>query len=268
MADKSRIIVSMTSYPARIKNVPVSIFALRKQQTLPPDEIHLWLAIPQFPNKEADLPKELILMAKAGLVTIHWLEKNTYVHKRHEIFKTTTNECVFLIDDDVIYDKNLIKMVMDVHDKYPDSIVCYNHYDKHRYKGKHILYGEYCQHNGLYVNQYRWCGQSMIPSSIYPKEVLTSDYQAIRDDSSPISDECWLQPWIVFHDIPIYYLNFGWGTDIDPATGKNTGIVSWSHQKDKNGYERRDIWLNNVLQKIPHLYTKYKVTFHYDSNLK
>ena len=263
MADQSRIIVSMTSYPARIKNVPLSVFALLKKQTLPPDEIHLWLGTPQFPNKEADLPAELVMLAQAGLVQIHWLEKNTYVHKRHEIFKEVNEGCIFLIDDDVVYNQNLIKTVMGVHQQYPNAIVCYNHYDKHQYNGKHILYGNYCPHDGIYTNQYRWCGQSMIPATVYPNEILSVDNQAIRDQTSPVSDECWMQPWIVFHDIPIYFLHFGWGDDIDPATGKNTGIVSWSHQKDKEGYERRDIWLNNVLTSIPALLGKYKELFNY-----
>lgn len=264
MADRPRIIVSMTSYPARINNVPVSIFALLKQQTLPPDEIHLWLAIPQFPNKEADLPKPLVAMAHNRMVTIHWLEKNTYVHKRHEIFKTVTNGCVFLIDDDVIYDKTLIKTVMDVHSKHPDAIICYNHYDKHRYNGKHILYGEACKDIGPYVNKYRWCGQSMIPALLYPRNILTDDMQHIRDQSSPVSDECWFQPWVVFNDIPICYLGFGWGTDITPDTGKNTGICSWSHSKDANGFEKRDNWLHSVLSNFHEIKDKYARVFNYD----
>lgn len=260
---RERIIVSMTSYPARIQNVPISIFALLKKQTLPPDEVHLWLAIPQFPNKEADLPKELVAMSSAGLVNIHWLEKNTYVHKRHEIFKVVDNGCVFLIDDDVIYDARLIKTVMDVHMKCPNMIVCYNHYDKHRYNGKHILYGEPCKYGAWYLNQYRWCGQSMIPASVYPHEVLSEALQEYRDKTSPVSDECWFQPWVVYHDIPIFYLGFGWGTDISKDTGKDTGLVSWSHQKDVSGYERRDKWLGAVLDGKPELKNKYIRLFNY-----
>ena len=264
MVNTGKILVSMTSYPGRIKNVDMAIFLLLTKQTKQPDEIHLWLAEPQFPNKEADLPMDLRKVLTHPKVVLHWLPENTYVHKRHEIFKTADqDDCVFLIDDDVRYVDNLIETVMGVHQKHPNCIVCYNHYDKHRYNGKHILYGHYCPHDGIYTNQYRWCGQSMIPATVYPNEILSVDNQAIRDQTSPISDECWMQPWIVFHDIPIYFLHFGWGDDIDPVTGKNTGIVSWSHQKDKEGYERRDIWLNNVLTSIPALLGKYKELFNY-----
>jgi hypothetical protein len=45
-----RILVSMTSYPARITNVGKAIFLLLNKQTRKPDEIHLWLAEPEFPK--------------------------------------------------------------------------------------------------------------------------------------------------------------------------------------------------------------------------
>lgn len=264
MVNTGKILVSITSYPGRIKNVGISIFLLIEQQTLPPDEVHLWLAVPQFPNKEADLPEDLQKVIKHPKVKLHWLPENTYVHKRHEIFKIAAPEdCVFLIDDDVKYADNLIETVMGAHIDYPDSIVCYNRYDKHRYAGKHILYGEPCKMGGPYLNQYRWCGQSMIPASIYPKEILDAEHQATRNKTSPVSDECWFQPWTVLHNIPIYYLSYGWGIDIDPDNGKDKGLVAWSHQKDDNGYEKRDNWLNAVLNAYPHIMKKYIKEFNY-----
>ena len=84
----NKIVVSMTSYPGRIMNVGKSIFLLLKKQTIKPDEIHLWLSIEEFPNKEKSLPEDLnLIIEKCDDVFLHWLEKNTYVHKRHEIFK-------------------------------------------------------------------------------------------------------------------------------------------------------------------------------------
>ena len=97
-----RVIVSMTSYLGRISNVGKSIYLLLNFQTRKPDEIHLWLSVEEFTNKEKNLPADLLAMLNHDKVTLHRLPKNTYVHKRHEIFKYTTDEdCVFLIDDDV-----------------------------------------------------------------------------------------------------------------------------------------------------------------------
>lgn len=262
--EKKKIIVSITSYPGRISNVGYSIYLLLTHQTLPPDEIHLWLSSSQFPNKTNDLPTDLITVLKHPKVDLHWLDKNTYVHKRHEIFKyTDQNDCVFLIDDDVQYADDLIEHVMTIHNQYPNCIVCYNRYSPHKYDGRHIIYENSSFGAGPHVNKVRWCGQSMIPSNLYPKYILADDYQRVRDNTSPVSDECWFQPWIVYNNIPIYQLNYDWGRDIDPKNGKNTGLVGWSHSKDENGYEKRDNWLYSVLCAYPQLMQKYKLEFNY-----
>ncbi|BBA48039.1 hypothetical protein BBJK_01506 [Bifidobacterium bifidum LMG 13195] len=53
-----QIIVSMTSYPARINTVHLAIRSLLAQKVLP-DKIVLWLCKSDFPNRETDLPQTL-----------------------------------------------------------------------------------------------------------------------------------------------------------------------------------------------------------------
>lgn len=261
---KERIIVSLTSYPKRITNVAKSVFYLLSKQTVKPDEIHLWLSTEEFKNKEKDLPKELAQLLEVGALQLHWLPKNTFVHKRHEYFKIANdNDLVFLIDDDVKYSDNLIETVIKTHNKFPNCIICYNRYPAHVYKGKHIIYGKELHETAPQVNKIRWCGQSMIPAKLYPKECLTDEHQRIRDKVDPVSDECWFQPWIVYNDIPILHLDYDWGTDIDPNIKKEHGIAGWSHQKEANGLERRDNWLYGVLSSIPKLLEKYQRLFNY-----
>jgi len=259
-----RIVVSMTSYPFRITNVNKSIFFLLNKQTLKPDEIHLFLCEEEFKNKEYDLPQELLLTLEKKDFILHWVKKNTYVHKRHEIFKTTSdNDCVFLIDDDVKYNDDLLKITMEKHQEFPDSIICYNNYDLHKYFKKRIMYVYSDLGPGPHINKVRWLGQSMIPSVLYPKEVLSSENQKIRNECSPISDECWFQPWVVYKDISLYYLNFGWGTEINPKIKKDEGVCVYTRKKDKNGYTFRENWLNNVLNAYPQILKKYHDLFGY-----
>ena len=54
----NRLIVSFTSYPERISTVNCVLNSLYAQ-TRKADEIILWLAKEQFPNREADLPISL-----------------------------------------------------------------------------------------------------------------------------------------------------------------------------------------------------------------
>ena len=256
--------VSMTSYPGRISNVGKSIYFLLTKQTLKPDEIHLWLAVPEFPNKEKDLPQDLVAILNADNVFIHWLPKNTYCHKRHEIFKyTTDNDCVFLIDDDVRYNDKLIETVMNDHEKFPDSIINYNGYSEHVYKGKKIIYTREMNPSEPKIN-IRFCGQSMIPAKIYPKEVLSDENEEIRDKICPICDESWFTPWLVYYNIPVYCEHFGWGIDIDPKINKWKGLCNSTHAIEANGYEKRDNWLNIVLHTYPKLLNVYMEKFNYE----
>lgn len=260
-----RIIVSMTSYPARIKNVPLAIFALLKYQTLKPDEIHLWLAEPEFPNKNADLPKELRIMdAAIANLYIHWLPKNTFAHKKHEYFKIgQPSDCVFLVDDDVFYEPNLIENIMSTHKTYPNAIVAYNLYSQHIYKGIKILYNNPAGPWNRPRFDTRLCTQCMIPFNLYPKDALSAESQSIRDKICPVCDETWLNPFIVRDQIPIYHHNYSWGIDISHDVKHEHGLCVYTHQKESNGNERRDNWLHAVLLHYPDMFKIYQEKFGY-----
>lgn len=264
MINGERIIVSITSYPKRITNVGKSIYFLLTKQTVKPDEIHLWLAEPEFPNREKDLPQDLQAMLNVDNVFLHWLPKNTYCHKRHEIFKyTKDNDCVFLFDDDVRYNDKLIETVMTDHKRFPNAAINYNYYAKHQYIGKKILYHDIteCKKPSIDI---RWCGQSMIPSKVYPKECLADEVVKIRDEICPICDESWFTPWLVANNVSIYCEHFGWGEDISKDINKWKGLCSTTHFKEANGFSRRENWLYAVLTKFPILLTSYQKKFGYN----
>lgn len=260
-----RVIVSMTSYPKRITNVGKAIYLLLTKQTRKPDEIHLWLAEPEFPNREKDLPNDLNqIIEVCDNVFIHWLPKNTYCHKRHEYFNMAKeNDCIFIIDDDTYYANNLIETVMAWHKKHPDAVISYNVSSRHQYKGKHILY-PVSPVGGPYVNVGRINGNSMFPYKVMPKAVYQAGNLDIRDKCSPICDESWITPWLVYFDVPIIWLNFGWGTEINPDKVKMwQGLCSQTHKIEANGLERRDNWLANVLDAFPKIKEKYEKLFNY-----
>ena len=56
---KTKLIVSLTSFPERIPTLHICLSSLM-QQTVKPDMLVLWLAKEQFPNLEADLPEEIL----------------------------------------------------------------------------------------------------------------------------------------------------------------------------------------------------------------
>ena len=116
-----RVVVSLTSYPARIPFVHLAIKSLMVQ-SYKPDRIVLWLAEEQFPTKE--LPAELTELEKYGLEII-WMH-DIYGHKKYfyPVINQADNEVVITFDDDIIYSKNALKRLMKTHKKYPECLVC------------------------------------------------------------------------------------------------------------------------------------------------
>lgn len=116
MYKNKKIIVALTSWKKRITNVPKVIYMLERQ-TLIPDEIILTLAEDEFPNKEQELPSELVLFNKTlDNFHINWVKENTKAFKKViPIIKLYKNEnCWILsVDDDIHYNDTYIKFMVD-----------------------------------------------------------------------------------------------------------------------------------------------------------
>ena len=107
---KDKLYVSFTSWEKRINNCKHTV-DLMSSQTLKPTKIILNLAEEEFPNKENDLPKDLVAEAKNNpLFEIYWVKENTTVWKK--ILPTMNrfpNDLVLSIDDDIEYPDNYIE---------------------------------------------------------------------------------------------------------------------------------------------------------------
>ncbi len=116
----SRIIVSLTSYPARIKkifNVLDSIMA----QTYKPDKILLYLAQEQFAGKE--LPVDLSGYIVGGL-EIHWCQEDMKSHKKYlYAFQEYPDDYIITIDDDFYYEEHMIEELVYYRDKFPGCVL-------------------------------------------------------------------------------------------------------------------------------------------------
>ena len=103
-----RLIISFTSYPARIKYVKNVLRALYAQ-TLQPDKILLWLAKEQFPNLEKDLPEELQDDLRQNKFELRWCD-NLGTHKKYfYAMQEFPEDIIVTVDDDVEYDKDVLQ---------------------------------------------------------------------------------------------------------------------------------------------------------------
>lgn len=105
-----KLIVSFTSWTKRIQYCKHTV-DLMMNQTVKSDKIILNLSEEEFPNKESDLPKELLVeLIQNPLFEIYWVKENTTVWKK--IIPTMNrfpNDLVFSIDDDIEYPSNYIE---------------------------------------------------------------------------------------------------------------------------------------------------------------
>lgn len=101
---KSRkIIVSMTSYPPRIRSAILALKSIYKQSKLP-DKVILWLAESDFPNKLEDLPVSLWKLIEEYGLQIRWCKVDLKSHKKYFwAFKEYPDALIITVDDDVVY---------------------------------------------------------------------------------------------------------------------------------------------------------------------
>ena len=117
-SNQVKVIVSLTSFPARINTVYKTITTLMRQ-TVKADKIILWLAEEQFPDKI--LPQNLTRLQDYGL-TIKWCEDIRSYKKLIPALAEYPEDIIITADDDYYYDKNLIKTLLNEHKKNPDCI--------------------------------------------------------------------------------------------------------------------------------------------------
>jgi len=113
------IIVSMTSFPGRIDTVYKSLKSVFSQ-SFKADRIILWLAEEQFPEKK--LPDRLMEYVQLGL-EIRWCDKDLRPHKKYfYAMQEFPDALIITVDDDLIYDKQMIEMLVTSYLHFPGAV--------------------------------------------------------------------------------------------------------------------------------------------------
>jgi len=116
-----KVVVSLTSYPKRIKSVDKVIKTLLIQ-TMKPDKIVLWLSEKEFAEKS--LPEELLKLCRYGL-KIQWLSDDLKSHKKYYYaVQEYRNDIIITVDDDMYYHPELIETLYHSFLRHPKSVSC------------------------------------------------------------------------------------------------------------------------------------------------
>lgn len=117
------LIVSMTSYPKRIKKAWAALKSILSQ-TEKADRVILWLTKEDFPNGEQDLPEQLLELKKYGL-TIEWCSSMGSYQKLVPSLQKYPDAVIVTADDDMFYNSDWLKLLWDFYQKHPDCICCH-----------------------------------------------------------------------------------------------------------------------------------------------
>lgn len=111
-------IVSLTSFPARIEDIWITIETILRQ-SFKPDKIILWLAEEQFPDKK--LPESLTKLTERGL-TIEYCEDLRSHKKYYYAIQKFPEANIITVDDDVYYPGHFLRHLIDLHNSFPKAI--------------------------------------------------------------------------------------------------------------------------------------------------
>lgn len=249
-----RIIASLTSFPERITLVAETIKSLLLQ-TVKPDMLILWLAEEQFPNKEKDLPPELLNLRQYGL-TIDWCNDIRSYKKLIPALKKYPEDIIITFDDDIYYDKNVIELLYNSYQLEPTSI--HTNRASRFCKNKDSM--KFCKNSRLYWTRYK---KSSFKNSIigcggvlYPPNSLYSDTtrEDLFKDIVPTQDDLWFWAMAVLAGTKIKVVA---SYDMQIATIKEAQAYGLCKLNAKNskGLSGQDA-LQSVLRNYPELVQK------------
>ena len=117
----NELIISLTTFPARINEVCICIETIMRQ-TIKPNRIFLWLASSQFESFDS-LPPHLLYLQSRGL-EIKFCDDLRSHKKYFYTIRDNHDSIVITLDDDVYYPRYTLKRLVDSYKKNPRCISC------------------------------------------------------------------------------------------------------------------------------------------------
>lgn len=247
----NRTIVSLTSFPAAIEYAIQAIKSILKG-TRQPDKLVLYLTFDQF--KKYGIPEELKEMAKeSDIFEIRDYPRDIRSYRKLvPALRDFPDDIIVTVDDDVNYDRDMLKDLMKMHERFPESIIAnrakvmdtskpYRKWKKLRWydfiKGRtkvdpHII-------------------QTGVGGVLYPPHVLSAEM--INDDLfmnlAPTTDDIWFWAAAVTNGktvIPMPY-----GRHNKPREVGKPRELSLKTVNFKGGTSRNDDALKAIMKRYP-----------------
>lgn len=239
------VIVSLTSFTPRLNKLHIVIKSLLRQ-TYQPAKIILYLADDVNINS---IPKKLLKLTKKNKFEIKSGYENLKPHKKYfYVMQEYSNFIVITVDDDLIYDKNLIKDLYLCHKKNPNSVIArrVNLITKNE-QGKLNKYSDWIweykeKTSPSFDLLATGCGGVLYPSKIFSNEIFNKEliYKYCLS-----TDDIWLKFMELKNNIPVTFTNSKVIHPLSIRNSQNNALMN----ENTTGKNRNDESIEN-LQKI------------------
>lgn len=240
---KVNVIVSITTFPKRIDKLWLVIYSILNQ-SIQPKKIVITLSKLQF-SSEKNLPHNLLKLIANGSIDLIWADDDLRSHKKYYyVMQKYPNDIIVTADDDIIYERNMLKYLWNFHLKYPKSIIANNACFK-----TNGIYKEWKNLNyKFYPPSYKvmpiGCGGVLYPPNSLMKDVFDKD---IIKRCCPLADDIWLNAMSILNntlvvktDYPMHYISIMY-KDNDDLYKLNV----FENQNDKQ--------IQSIVNEYPHL---------------
>lgn len=212
------LVVSLTSFGERIDKVHLAIKSMFNQ-SCKPDKIILWLGKDEFQNGVDDLPETLSNLLDKGLV-IEFCEDIESHTKYYYAFKKHQNDLVVTIDDDLIYPKNMLQILIKYHRKFPNSVIA------NRVRELKFTNGNINEYRSWKINEYENSSPSMkllatgVGGVLYQPHYFTNEVFKIENIKmlSYYADDIWLKANQIISNVPVVFTRYFYNPFVEIKT--------------------------------------------------
>jgi len=197
------IILSLTTFPARVNTIWIVLETLMRQ-SFKPNRIILWLAAEQFPNGLSELPGKVLNMQKRGL-EIRFCDDLRSHKKYYYTMLENPDAIVITVDDDVFYPENMVSLLVKQYQRHPNCIVANRAHKITFADNKVAPYSKWItfalgEKNPSMLLVPTGVGGCLWPPHILHKEVFNK--KAMKE-LAPLADDMWLKCMGVLNGVKV-----------------------------------------------------------------
>lgn len=237
---KNELIVSLTTHSYRIEKVGIAIQSIMNQN-FKADKIILSVNENLF--NEKNIPNSLKLLKERGLIINYCKDIGPYT-KLLPVLKENPNSIIVTVDDDIIYPRNLLKVLYEAYEKEQNYIHCLRmHYMKFKADGTIKPYREWdiCSDINKADNFVfpTGVGGVLYPPNSFNDEVFNEEAFL---SLSPNADDVWFKAMSLLNNVNCKKVD----SDImnSPIVIGGTGDVGLMHENYFNN--ANDVKIDNV----------------------